>query len=82
MIKSIVMRGLGGGLMTELDAFAEIRSGQLKFIPLAEKSVPIGLLSIVSSPGRVLSKPAFLLIEHLSASVAEEGIKFGHGKVG
>jgi DNA-binding transcriptional LysR family regulator len=82
MIKSIVMRGLGGCLMTELDAFAEIRSGKLKFIPLAEKSVPVWALSIVTSPGRVLSKPASLMIEHLSASVADEGVKFGRGKLG
>lgn len=71
MMKSLVMRGLGAGLMTELDALGEIRAGELKFIPLAEESVPVWVLSIVSSPSRSLSKAASLFIRHLGKAAGE-----------
>ncbi len=51
--------------MTELDALEEIQAGKLSFIPLAEESLPVWVLSIVSSPNGSLSKAASLLIQHL-----------------
>lgn len=66
LIKSMVMNGMGVGMLTALDVLQEIRSGRLIFVSLDEERTPPSVLCIVSASGRTLSAPASLLLQHLS----------------
>lgn len=71
LIKSMVLNGMGVGMVTAIDALQEVRSGQLMFISLDDERIPPSVLCIVSSSGRTLSVPAALLLQHLSQQLAE-----------
>lgn len=66
LMKSLIKNGVGIGMLTALDAYAEIHSGELAFVPLSEHKIPLSTLCIVSASGRTLSVPTSLLIRHLS----------------
>lgn len=71
IMKSLVKNGFGIGILTSLDAFTEIRAGELAFISLSEKKIPPSVLCIVSVSGRILSVPAHTLLRHLSQQLSE-----------
>ena len=65
-IKSLASAGLGVGMLTALDAMAEIGTGELVFVPLSGKHIPLSVLSVISASGRTLSVPAAIMTQHLS----------------
>jgi DNA-binding transcriptional LysR family regulator len=71
-IKTLALEGMGIGLLTSMDAFAEIDRGDLVFRPLAEEKVPLSVLSLVSGSGRPLSVSASLLLQHLGGAMMSE----------
>jgi DNA-binding transcriptional LysR family regulator len=72
LIKTLVLQGMGVGLLTAIDAFAEIERGELVFTPLAEEKAPLSVLSLISGSGRALSVSASLLLQHLAAAMLAE----------
>lgn len=68
-IKAIVAQNVGIGLLTGIDVLAEVRSGQLVFVPLADRQVPVSYLSLVVSASRQLSVAATLAAQHLSETL-------------
>lgn len=65
-IKSLVTAGLGVGMLTAIDAMAEISAGEFVFVPLAGKHIPLSVLSVISASDRTLSVPASLMVQQLS----------------
>lgn len=63
LMKELVMRGMGVGLMTEMDADKEVRNGQLVYVPLADRPIPPSLLTLCASSERQLSLPATTLLD-------------------
>jgi DNA-binding transcriptional LysR family regulator len=72
LIKTLVINGVGVGLLTAVDAFAEVESGELVFLPLGQDRIDLSTLSLVSGYGRALSVSASLLLQHLSAAMQAE----------
>jgi DNA-binding transcriptional LysR family regulator len=66
LIKSLARRDLGVAMLTRLDVLDEIQSGALIFTPLADKAVPLSVLSLISASDRSLSPPASLLVQSLA----------------
>jgi len=72
-IKSLTKAGLGVGLLTKMDVMSEIRDGNLCFVHISGKHIPLSVFSVVSASGRTLSVPASLLLQHLgNAMMAED----------
>lgn len=71
LLKSLVLNGIGAGLLTEMDVYTEIRSGTLVFIPFHDK-IPLSVLALVTASGRRLSAPAALLVKQIAASMMSE----------
>jgi DNA-binding transcriptional LysR family regulator len=65
LMKELVMRGLGLGLLTEMDAGKEIRAGELVYVPLADRHISPSVLSLCVSSHRQLSLPAGALLESM-----------------
>ena len=63
LMKELVMRGMGVGLMTEMDADKEVRAGQLVYIPLADKPIPPSVLTLCVNSERQLSLAASTLLQ-------------------
>ncbi|MEY2342815.1 LysR family transcriptional regulator [Acidithiobacillus sp. IBUN Pt1247-S3] len=63
LMKELVMRGLGIGLLTQMDAGKEIRAGDLVYVPLTDRHIPPSVLSLCMSADRQLSLPATALLE-------------------
>jgi len=63
LMKELVTRGMGVGLMTEMDAFKEVRTGQLVYLPLADRPIPMSVLSLCVNSERQLSLPAATLLQ-------------------
>jgi len=72
LMKTMVLNGMGVGLLTAVDAFDEIERGDLVFRPLSEDRVSLSVLSLISASGRTLSVAASLLLQHLAAAMQEE----------
>jgi DNA-binding transcriptional LysR family regulator len=71
LIKALVLRGGGVGMLTAIDVAGEIASGTLMHIPLAEPNVPLSVFSLVTAGGRTLSVPASLLVQHIAQVMRE-----------
>jgi DNA-binding transcriptional LysR family regulator len=71
IIKSLVKNGFGIGVLTLLDALAETRTGELRFISLTDEKILPSVLCIISAAGRTLSVPAHMLLRHLSQQLSE-----------
>ncbi|MEL5850170.1 MAG: LysR substrate-binding domain-containing protein, partial [Candidatus Igneacidithiobacillus chanchocoensis] len=65
LMKELVRRGLGVGLLTKMDAGKEISAGELVYVPLADRHIPSSVLSLCMSAERQLSLPAAALLEIL-----------------
>jgi DNA-binding transcriptional LysR family regulator len=63
LMTELVLRGMGVGLMTEMDADKEIRAGRLVYVPLADKPIPPSVLTLCVNSERQLSLPAATLLE-------------------
>ncbi|MBF9263332.1 LysR family transcriptional regulator [Paracidovorax cattleyae] len=63
LMKELVMRGMGVGLMTEMDADKEVRAGQMVYVPLADRPIPPSILSLCVNSERQLSLPATTLLQ-------------------
>jgi len=61
VMKALVLRGQGIGLLTRLDVLSEVKAGTLAFIALRDDAVPLSILSLITASGRSLSPPASLL---------------------
>jgi len=66
IIKSLISQNVGVGLLTSIDVLGEVRLGELVYVPLAHREVPVSYLSLVVSAGRQLSTAAALVVQHLS----------------
>jgi len=73
MLKTLVLNGIGVGLVTEMDIYAETRAGSLVFVPLQE-SVPMSVLAVITASGRTLSVPASLLVQQLVSAMMQEEV--------
>lgn len=76
LIRALVLRGTGIGLLTEIGALPEIRAGRILFRPLADRSIRPSFLCALSAEGRHLPVPAALFARELGnamASVAASG---------
>lgn len=71
LMKAMVRSGVGVGIMTRLDILAEVRAGELAFVPLAHPKVPLSVLSVVVQSGRALSVAASTFVQHLDAAMIE-----------
>lgn len=71
LMKELVMRGMGVGLMTEMDAEKEIRLGQLVYVPLADRPIPPTLLSLCMNSERQLSLPAATLLDVVKSRLVQ-----------
>jgi DNA-binding transcriptional LysR family regulator len=72
LIKSLVLKGIGVGLLTPIDVAAEVAAGQLRFVPIGQAKLPLSVLSLISASGRPLATAASLLVQHLAAAMLEE----------
>lgn len=66
LLKALVLRGAGVGMLTAIDVAGEIAAGRLVHVPLAEANVPLSVFSLITAGGRTLSVPASLLVQHLA----------------
>ena len=73
MIKSLIARDLGLGVLTWLDVADEVRRGELAFIPLARTSSQALTLAVCVDPARQLSAAARLLLGWVETALAEFG---------
>ena len=71
LIKALVLRGAGVGMLTAIDIAGEIASGTLRHIPLAEPNVPLSVFSLITAGGRTLSVPASLLVQHVAQAMRD-----------
>jgi DNA-binding transcriptional LysR family regulator len=74
LIKSLVLKGLGVGLLTPVDVAHEVDQGLLKFVPLTRSKLPLSVLSIISASGRPLSTAGSLLLQHLATAMLKEPV--------
>jgi DNA-binding transcriptional LysR family regulator len=65
LMKELVMRGMGVGLMTEMDAGKEVQADQLRYIPLADRPIPPSVLTLCVNSERQLSLPVATLLQVL-----------------
>lgn len=71
LMKELVTRGMGIGLMTEMDADKEVRSGQLVYIPLADRPIPPSVLTLCTSADRQLSLAATTLLDLVKTRLSQ-----------
>lgn len=62
MIKSLVLEGVGLGILSRLDAMKEILSGELAFVPISNRDVSPLTLALCVDQARQLSGAARLVI--------------------
>ena len=65
MIKSLVRAGVGIGVLSWLDAVAEVRAGSLAFVPLSDTVLRKVSLALCAVPRRQLSKAANLVFQRV-----------------
>jgi DNA-binding transcriptional LysR family regulator len=73
LLKVLVRRGAGVGMLTPIDIGGELEAGELVFVPLAETNVPLSVLSLITAGGRTLSVPASLLVQHIAQMMRDTG---------
>jgi len=71
LVKSLVRSGSHVALTSELDAGPEILAGQLRFVPLKDKSAQPQTVDVAVSAGRALPHMARMVAERLGAHVIE-----------
>jgi DNA-binding transcriptional LysR family regulator len=71
LLKSMVKGGVGVGILTGLDVLTEVKTGELKFIPLAYPKIPVSELAVVVQSSRTLSVAASIFVQHLSLAMGE-----------
>jgi DNA-binding transcriptional LysR family regulator len=71
MIKSLVLDGVGVGILTSLDVVTEVASGQLVFTPIADPVLKPLTLALCVVPSRQLSSAANLVLARLETRFAE-----------
>jgi DNA-binding transcriptional LysR family regulator len=74
LIKSLTRASFGVGLVTALDVYQETASGELAFLHFKDEKIPLSTFSLISASGRLLSVPASLLLQHLSATMLSESV--------
>jgi DNA-binding transcriptional LysR family regulator len=79
LLKSMVKGGVGVGILTGLDVLTEVRTGELRFIPLAYPDVPVSELAVVVQASRELSGAAATFVQHLSVALGEADAALGAG---
>lgn len=73
LMKALIRRGAGVGMLTPMDIGGELEAGELLFVPLSENNVPLSVLSLITAGGRTQSVPASLLVQHIAQMMREEG---------
>lgn len=71
LMKELVMRGMGVGLMTEMDADKEVRAGQLVYLPLAGRAIPPSTLTLCVNSDRQLSLAAATLLDLVKSRLTQ-----------
>jgi DNA-binding transcriptional LysR family regulator len=78
LLKALIRRGAGVGMLTRIDGDSEIKAGELCFVPLAEQKLPMSVLSLITGGARTLSVPASLLVQHISQMMrGTDGVTIG-----
>jgi DNA-binding transcriptional LysR family regulator len=78
LLKALIRRGAGVGMLTRIDGDSEIKAGELCFVPLAEQKMPMSVLSLITGGARTLSVPASLLVQHISQMMRRtDGVTIG-----
>jgi DNA-binding transcriptional LysR family regulator len=73
MIKSLITRGLGLGVLTWLDVADDVARGALAFIPIDHAALQPLTLAVCVDPGRQLSAAARLLLGWVETQLTEFG---------
>lgn len=68
MIKSLVMEGMGVGILSFLDAIEEIRRGELAFVPISNRTLAPLRLALCVDRSRQLSAATRLVIAEIEKS--------------
>jgi DNA-binding transcriptional LysR family regulator len=71
LLKSMVKGGVGVGILTGVDVLTEVKTGELRFLPLAYPGIPLSELAVVVQSGRTLSVAASTFVRELSAAMGE-----------
>ncbi len=74
LLKAMVLRGMGIGLLTPIDVMSEVEAGLLRYVPMEDGRIPLSVLSVITASGRPLSGPASLLVRHLGTQPVEGGM--------
>ena len=69
LMKSLIAEGCGVGLLTNLDAAPEMRSGKLVHVPLADKTVAPSALSLIVAAERQLAVASVLLMRYFAVAM-------------
>lgn len=70
MITSLVLEGVGIGLLTSLDVANEVRSGQLAFVPLTDPVLKPMTLALCTATSRATSYAADVVLQEIQHSFA------------
>jgi DNA-binding transcriptional LysR family regulator len=63
---AMVRNGFGIGFLTRLDVARELRTRELRFVPLRDSRVPAPVLSLLRPSGRKLAGGASVMLGHLA----------------
>ena len=70
MITSLVLQGVGIGLLTSLDVANEVRSGQLAFVPITDAVLKPMTLALCTATSRATSYAADVVLKEIQNSFA------------
>lgn len=73
MLKSLVLEGIGVGLLTSLDVASEVAAGELVFVGITDPVVRPLSLGLCVGPARTLSAAANLVLARIEARFGELG---------
>ncbi|RVT91127.1 LysR family transcriptional regulator [Sphingomonas crocodyli] len=73
MLKSLVIEGVGIGLLTSLDVASEVAAGDLAFVPIVDATVRPLTLGLCVVPARSLSHAANLVLTRIEADFGTIG---------
>jgi DNA-binding transcriptional LysR family regulator len=71
VMKSMVRCGMGVAILTQINIYQEIDSGELVFIKFSDDKIPLSVFSLLSANNRHLSVPSSLLLQHLSTVMTD-----------
>lgn len=66
MVRSLIRNGAGVGILSWLDAAADVADGRLAFVPLQDRQVKPFVLALCIAPRRQLSRAAQMVIERIT----------------